>query len=50
MVVIIPLTSSLEILEKPNTLKITSSKQNGLDKDSVALIFQMRALDARRMI
>ena len=47
----IPLTSNLEALEKlPYTLKIEASDKNKLEKDSIALTFQLQALDKRRFI
>ena len=50
MIIIIPLTSNLKTLKYSNTVKIKPSINNGLDKDSVALIFQIRALDKKRLL
>jgi len=50
MIIIIPLTSNLSSLKYPHTIEIKSSKQNGLDKESVALIFQIKSIDEKRMI
>ena len=51
IVLIIPLTSNLESLEKlPHTLEIKKSGKNNLEKDSVALTFQLQALDKRRFV
>ena len=48
---VIPLTSNLQSLIKlPYTLKINKSKDNKLDKDSVALILQLQTLDKKRFI
>ncbi|MBS3098863.1 type II toxin-antitoxin system PemK/MazF family toxin [Candidatus Pacearchaeota archaeon] len=50
LIIIIPLTTNLETLKYPYTLKIKSSQKNKLENDSVALIFQLRAIDKRRII
>ena len=51
LVLLIPLTSNLEALKKlPFTAKIEKTNNNGLEKDSVALIFQLQALDKKRLI
>jgi len=50
MIITIPLTSNLHSINFPNTLKIKNSETNNLKKDSIALIFQMLALDRRRFI
>lgn len=51
VVVVIPLTSNLESLEKfSNTIKIIKSNVNGLDWDSVALAFQIQVLDKNNFI
>ena len=49
LIIIIPLTSNLETLKFPFTIRIHSSSVNGLEKDSIALAFQMRAVDKRRL-
>jgi len=50
LILVIPLTSNLKSLETlPFTLKISKSNINGLNYDSVALIFQLRAVDKRRL-
>lgn len=47
--VIVPMTRTMRYLDMfPNTHLIPRSRQNGLRNDSVALIFQVRALDFRR--
>jgi mRNA interferase MazF len=48
--VIIPATSRLEARRFPYTLTIQPSVLNGLDKPSVLLVFQIRAIDKRRLI
>lgn len=50
MIVAIPLASNLEALNFPNTIEINKSKINNLDKNSVALIFQIVSLDKRRFV
>ena|SRR3989338_5498863 len=51
LILIIPLTSNLEALKKlPFTLEVKKSHENNLDKDSVALIFQLQAIDKKRLI
>ena len=49
-VVIIPFTTNLQALRFPFTLAIGPSKENGLLEESVALIFQIRAIDKKRII
>lgn len=50
LIIIIPLTSSKKALKYPYTIKINPSKQNNLDIESIALLFQLRAIDKRRML
>ncbi|MAH03798.1 hypothetical protein CMI39_03365 [Candidatus Pacearchaeota archaeon] len=50
MIVTLPLTSNLQALRFPNTLKIKTSKENNLEKDSIALIFQIQSLDKKRFL
>ena len=47
--VIIPFTSNLQALQYPHTLEVRPSKTNALDTISVALIFQIRAIDKKRL-
>jgi len=49
MIVVIPLTTKLSALKYPFTINIKSSKLNGLNEDSIALIFQLRAIDKKRI-
>jgi len=46
-VVVIPLTSNLQALRFSYTLRIPATNKNGLSADSVALIFQLLAVDRR---
>ncbi|MGL5876430.1 MAG: type II toxin-antitoxin system PemK/MazF family toxin [Xenococcaceae cyanobacterium] len=50
MLMIVPITSSLGALRFPFTVKIEPSNLNGLTLPSVAMIFQMRAIDRKRII
>jgi mRNA interferase MazF len=50
IVSIIPLTTNQKALGYEQTLKINKSEENGLNSDSVALIFQLRAIDKKRII
>ena len=49
VVVIIPFTSSIQALRFLHTIEVEPSKENGLITKSVALIFQIRAIDKRRL-
>lgn len=49
VVFVIPVTSSLANLRFPGTVRIDSSATNGLVADSVALVFQARAIDRKRL-
>src|SRR5438105_10499277 len=44
---IIPLTSQLDALRFPGTVLVEADKQNGLRHNSVALVFQLTAVDQR---
>jgi mRNA interferase MazF len=48
LVIVIPLTSQLAALRFPGTLMIEPSSDNGLTAPSVAMVFQIRALDRAR--
>ena len=48
VVSVIPCTSNLESLRFPFTLQINPTNQNGLDRLSVAIIFQLRAIDRKK--
>lgn len=47
--IIIPFTTNFQSLQFPNTIEIEPSDQNGLEAASVALVFQIRAIDERRI-
>lgn len=46
-VLIVPLTSQLDALRFPGTVLVEADKDNGLRTASVALIFQLTAVDKR---
>jgi mRNA interferase MazF len=50
MLMIVPVTSSLSALRFPFTIRIEPSEQNGLTLPSVAMVFQLRAIDRKRII
>ena len=47
--VIVPFTSKLQSLRYRYTVEVAPSKQNGLKVTSVALVFQLRAIDSKRL-
>jgi len=49
-VVVIPFTTNLQALRFPFTLAVDVSKENGLTEESVALVFQIRAIDKKRIM
>lgn len=50
VVVVVPLTTNKEALRFPHTLALSPESKNGLTEDSVALVFQVRALDKGRVM
>jgi len=50
MSTIIPLTGNLKANRFPHTYTLKKSSKNGLNTDSVALIFQIRSLSHKRFI
>jgi|TARA_B100001971_G_scaffold197432_1_gene206102 mRNA interferase MazF len=50
VIAIIPLTTNLDYSRFKHTLTINSSSNNGLNKKSLALIFQVRAIDKNKLI
>ena len=48
--IVVPITSNMEALKFPHTLIIAPDKQNKLDQKSIAMIFQLRAVDKTRII
>lgn len=49
VVMIVPMTSNLKLQNFAHTILIQPSPQNGLSMPSVLLIFQLRAIDKRRI-
>lgn len=50
VVMIIPMTSNLNTKIYPHTILVQPSSQNGLSVPSVLLVFQLRAIDKRRVV
>ncbi len=50
VVFILPFTSNLTALRFIHTVEILPSVTNGLSTASVALVFQLRAIDSKRLI
>lgn len=48
-IIIVPLSSASAALRFPGTVRILATPANGLARDSVLLIFQIRALDRKRL-
>ena len=49
VVTIIPCTSNLDALRFPFTVRINPDSKNGLNMDSIAITFQLRAIDKKRL-
>ncbi len=50
VVLVVPLTTATATLRFPGTVLIPSGPEHGLRQDPVALVFQMRAVDRRRIV
>ncbi|HEY4521346.1 MAG TPA: type II toxin-antitoxin system PemK/MazF family toxin [Candidatus Paceibacterota bacterium] len=50
VIVVIPLTGTIEALRFANTLALLPDKDNGLSQESVALIFHVRSVDKNRVV
>lgn len=48
-VMIVPTTSRLKATSFPHTIKVSPSSVNGLTQESLLLVFQLRAIDRRRI-
>ena len=46
---IVPFTTNINALHFPHTLRVDPTSQNGLASPSVLLVFQLRAIDKRRV-
>jgi len=49
-VIVVPFTSNIQALRFIHTIEIIPSQLNGLKSKSIALAFQMRAIDRKRLI
>ena len=49
MITIVPLTGSLSAARFPHTQSIVPTSQNGLSVESIAMVFQIRSIDKRRV-
>ena len=49
LVLVIPLTSSASVARFPGVIAVPADAGNGLTADSYALVFQLRAIDRRRI-
>jgi mRNA interferase MazF len=49
-IVVVPLTGNADAIRFPGTFRLTANSENGLDTDSVALTFQVRSIDKRRVV
>lgn len=47
--VVVPFTSNIQALRFPHTIEVEPSRENGLAVRSVALVFQIRAIDKKRL-
>lgn len=47
---VVPITSNLQAARFPGTMRIDPDQQNGLAVPSVLLVFQLRAIDKRRLL
>lgn len=50
MLMVIPVTSSLGAKRFPFTVRLEPSEANGLTLDSIAMVFQLRAIDPKRIV
>jgi mRNA interferase MazF len=50
MLMIVPITSALAARRFAFTIELTPSPMNGLTLPSIAMVFQMRAIDRKRII
>jgi len=50
LVVVVPFTATLGTTRFSHTLLVTPTPRNGLDRESVALVFQIVSLDRERFV
>jgi mRNA-degrading endonuclease toxin of MazEF toxin-antitoxin module len=49
-VLLVPLTSQLDALRFPGTVLVEADNENGLHRPSIAVVFQLTALDQRYLL
>jgi len=49
VVLVVPVTTAKAALRFPGTVSVRPTTKNGLHQESVALVFQLRAIDRRRL-
>jgi mRNA interferase MazF len=49
LVIVVPLTGAVAASRFPGAVLVDPTPQNGLERPSVALVFQVRAIDRRRV-
>ena len=49
VVIILPFTANVSALRFPHTIEIQPSSSNGLNATSIVLVFQIRAIDRKRL-
>jgi mRNA interferase MazF len=49
IIVVIPITSNINALRFPYTITVFPDKQNNLNRESVGLVFHIRAIDKSRI-
>ena len=49
MIIVVPLTTNLEALRFPYTLSILENSTNNLSQNSIALVFQLKSIDKKRV-
>ncbi len=47
---VVPFTTNLRAIKYLSSIQIEPSSLNGLDNTSIALVFQLRAIDVKRLI
>jgi len=50
MLIVAPVTSNLSASRFPFTVEVEPSVENGLSRTSIIMVFQLRAIDKRRII
>lgn len=50
VIIVIPFTTHLGALRFPHTIQVEPSDENGLTQVSVLMVFQLRAIDRKRLL